>query len=154
MSIKDCTPNELTREQIQEVINIAMHKTYDEIDKLTNMDEEEVEEQATYQMAYQSIVYHLMLDLTEIVQEFKQMALVNQLESIKRMTQVDVDLEDREQLHELQPEEIEKITESMEDVLAADHKYTTLNNEVLMVLLFEVAKDVLTEEEFLKALLV
>lgn len=150
MSIKDCTPNELNREQITEVINKAIHKTYDEIEKLAHMDEEEVEE-ATYQMAQQSIIYHLMLDLQEVVQEFKQLALVNQLESIKRMGQIDINLEDGEAL---QPDEVEKITNTMEDVLTSDHKYTTLNNEILMVLLFEVAKDVLTEEEFLKALLV
>ena len=42
MSIKDCTPQELDRKQITEVINKAMHKTYDEVEKLADMEMEEV----------------------------------------------------------------------------------------------------------------
>lgn len=151
MSIKDCTPQELDRKQIQEVINKAMHKTYDEVEKLADMEMEEVKEQASYELAYKTTLYHMMLQLSEVVQEFKQMGLLNQLESIKRMSDMDIDIENTE---ELQPEEVETITNSMEDILNTDHKYTTLNNEILMVLLFEVAKDILTEEEFLTALLV
>lgn len=151
MSIKDCTPQELDRKQIQEVINKAMHKTYDQVEKLADMEMEEVKEQASYELAYKTTLYHMMLQLSEVVQEFKQMALLNQLESIKRMSDMDIDIENTE---ELQPEEVETITNSMEDILNTDHKYTTLNNEILMVLLFEVAKDILTEEEFLTALLV
>lgn len=151
MSIKDCTPQELDRKQIQEVINKAMHKTYDEAEKLADMEMEEVKEQASYELAYKTTLYHMMLQLSEVVQEFKQMGLLNQLESIKRMSDMDIDIENTE---ELQPEEVETITNSMEDILNTDHKYTTLNNEILMVLLFEVAKDILTEEEFLTALLV
>ena len=151
MSIKDCTPQELDRKQITEVINKAMHKTYNEVEKLADMEMEEVKEQASYELAYKTTLYHMMLQLSEVVQEFKQMGLLNQLESIKRMSDMDIDIENTE---ELQPEEVETITNSMEDILNTDHKYTTLNNEILMVLLFEVAKDILTEEEFLTALLV
>ena len=151
MSIKDCTPQELDRKQRTEVRNKAMHKTYDEVEKLADMEMEEVKEQASYELAYKTTLYHMMLQLSEVVQEFKQMGLLNQLESIKRMSDMDIDIENTQ---ELQPEEVETITNSMEDILNTDHKYTTLNNEILMVLLFEVAKDILTEEEFLTALLV
>lgn len=137
MDIKNLAIQDLEVEQVENVINFAIAKTVDEVDRFAEMTEEEIKEHATFKMAKDVTAIHVMLKLMEVSHQMQDMTTLCQLELIKQAMEED--------------DKVISIDRGI-DVEEIYTKYGVLNNKVLSVLLFEVSKDVLTEDEFMECL--
>lgn len=137
MDIKNLAIQDLEVEQVENVINFAIAKTVDEVDRFSEMTEEEIKEHATFKMAKDVTAIHVMLKLMEVSHQIQDMTTLCQLELIKQAMEED--------------DKVISIDRGI-DVEEIYTKYGVLNNKVLSVLLFEVSKDVLTEDEFMECL--
>ena len=137
MDIKNLAIQDLEVEQVENVINFAIAKTVDEVDRFAEMTEEEIKVQATFKMAKDITAIHVMLKLMEVSHQIQDMTTLCQLELIKQAMEED--------------DKVISIDRGI-DVEEIYTKYGVLNNKVLSVLLFEVSKDVLTEDEFMECL--
>lgn len=137
MDIKNLAIQDLEVEQVENVINFAIAKTVDEVDRFAEMSEEEIKTHATFKMAKDVTAIHVMLKLMEVSHQIQDMTTLCQLELIKQAMEED--------------DKVIPIDRGI-DVEEIYTKYGVLNNKVLSVLLFEVSKDVLTEDEFMECL--
>ena len=137
MDIKNLAIQDLEVEQVENVINFAIAKTVDEVDRFAEMTEEEIKVHATFKMAKDVTAIHVMLKLMEVSHQIQDMTTLCQLELIKQAMEED--------------DKVIPIDRGI-DVEEIYTKYGVLNNKVLSVLLFEVSKDVLTEDEFMECL--
>ncbi|MGM9544221.1 MAG: hypothetical protein ACI3T9_04495 [Romboutsia timonensis] len=143
MNIKDIRMEDLEQEQIQRIINKALHRTYVEIEKFQDMSEDEVVEMASFETAYKTTLWHMMLSLADVGNELSQLQMLFQVETLKRLDDNREFFEDKED---------EEILEVMSDIMDKSTKYKDLNNSPLAHILFEVSKDILSEFEFIDCL--
>ena len=143
MNIKDIKMEDLENEQIQRVINKALHRTHEEIEKFADMSEEEVVEMADFSTAYKTTLWHMMLSLADVGNEVSQLQMLFQVEALKRLNDNEEFFENRED---------EEILDAMSDIMDKSSKYSRLNNNPLALILFEVSKDILSEFEFIDCL--
>ena len=87
MDIKNLAVQDLEVEQIENVINMAIAKTVDEVDRFAEMTEEEIKVHATFKMAKDVTATHIMLRLMEVSHQVQDMTTICQLELIKQAMQ-------------------------------------------------------------------
>lgn len=139
MDIQKIQFTDLDQEQLVSVINKGVNKAKDELDKFIEMDMDEI--QATFELAAKVHQMHMMLIASELGQEIRTFTKLCELQAFKEAFDSHVDINDKETLCEV-----------AKDVVHQQRKYCMLNNEALMIMLFEIAKDILTEGEFISAI--
>lgn len=139
MDIRNLNPQELEHEQVENIIAAAVDKANSMIDELVDIDEEDLSTHATFELAAQSSALHMMQIAMELASEFNTVNTLCTLEVFK------VAMENKE--------DEEKFKELVKPASWMQHKYSVLNNDILSILLFELSKDILTEDEFIEVLM-
>lgn len=139
MNIQEIQVTDLDQEQLVSVINKGMNKAKEELDKFIEMDVERIE--ATFDLAAKVHQMQMMMIASELGQEIRTFTKLCELQAVKETFDSGVDIDDEEAVYEV-----------AKDVIHQQSKYCMLNNEALMVMLFELSKDILTEGEFISAI--
>lgn len=139
MNIQEIQVTDLDQEQLVSVINKGMNKAKEELDKFIEMDVTRIE--ATFDLAAKVHQMQMMMMAAELGQEIRTFTKLCELQAVKDTFDSEVDIDDEEAVYEV-----------AKDIIHQQSKYCMLNNEVLMVMLFELSKDILTEGEFISAI--
>lgn len=139
MNIQEIQVTDLDQQQLVSVINKSMNKAKKELDKFIEMDVTRIE--ATFDLAAKVHQMQMMMLASELGQEIRTFTKLCELQAAKETFDSGVDIDDEEAVYEV-----------AKDVIHQQRKYCALNNETLVVMLFELSKDILTEGEFISAI--